>query len=53
MNNWLNDFAYHIHIAWWMFPIVGLAALFLAMITVSVQTIKAATANPVVSLRTQ
>jgi putative ABC transport system permease protein len=53
MNNWLNDFAYHIHIAWWMFPMVGLAALFLAMITVSAQTIKAAVSNPVKSLRSE
>jgi ABC-type antimicrobial peptide transport system permease subunit len=53
MNNWLNDFAYHIRISWWMFPMVGLAALFLAMITVSAQTIKAATTNPVKSLRSE
>ncbi len=53
MNNWLNDFAYHIHIAWWMFASVGLASVLLAMITVSVQTIKAAIANPVKSLRTE
>ena len=51
MNNWLNDFAYHIHLSWWMFAAVGLASILLAMITVSAQTIKTAVANPVKSLR--
>ncbi|HKB45070.1 MAG TPA: FtsX-like permease family protein, partial [Chitinophagaceae bacterium] len=53
MNNWLNDFTYHIHISLWMFVLVGLASLLLAMITVSTQTIKTAIANPVKSLRTE
>ncbi|HLK27061.1 MAG TPA: FtsX-like permease family protein, partial [Puia sp.] len=53
MNNWLNDFAYHTQISWWMVLAVGLASVLLAMITVSTQTIKAAIANPVKSLRTE
>jgi putative ABC transport system permease protein len=53
MNNWLQDFAYRIHIGWWMFLLAGLIAIVIAMITVSFQAIKAAIANPVKSLRTE
>lgn len=51
MNKWLEDFAYRIEIQWWMFALAGLAALIIALITVSSQAIKAAIANPVDSLR--
>lgn len=53
MNKWLQDFAYRIHIEWWMFLAAGLTALFIALITVSFQAIKAAIVNPVRSLRTE
>lgn len=53
MNKWLQDFAYRIHIAWWVFPVAGIAALIIALLTVSFQAIKAALANPVKSLRTE
>ena len=53
MNKWLEDFAYRIHIAWWVFPLAGIAALLIALLTVSAQAIKAALANPVKSLRTE
>lgn len=53
MNKWLEDFAYRIHIEWWVFPIAGIAALLIALLTVSFQAIKAAVANPVKSLRTE
>jgi putative ABC transport system permease protein len=53
MNKWLNDFAYRIHIGWWVFVIAGAVALFIALITVSFQAIKAAITNPVKSLRTE
>ncbi len=53
MNNWLNDFAYRIHIEWWIFLIAGAVALLIALITVSFQSIRAALANPVKSLRTE
>jgi putative ABC transport system permease protein len=53
MNKWLEDFAYRIHISWWVFPVAGLAALLIALLTVSFQAIKAALANPVKSLRTE
>ncbi len=53
MNKWLQGFAYRIHISWWVFVIAGLGALLIALITVSFQSIKAAIANPVKSLRTE
>ncbi len=53
MNKWLDNFAYRINIAWWMFVAAGLGALLIAVVTVSFQAIKAAVANPVKSLRTE
>ncbi len=53
MRNWLQDFAYRIHIAWWIFFIAAALATLIALITVSFQAIRAAVANPVVSLRTE
>ncbi|WP_028298182.1 FtsX-like permease family protein [Olivibacter sitiensis] len=51
MNKWLEDFVYHIDIQWWMFALAGLAAVAIALFTISWQAIKAAMANPVKSLR--
>jgi len=53
MNKWLQAFAYRIDIHWWMFALSGLLAIFIAMVTISFQAIKAAMANPVKSLRTE
>ena len=53
MHEWLNDFAYHIEIRWWVFLAAGIIAVFIALLTVSVRAIKAAVANPVKSLRTE
>lgn len=53
MNNWLNEYAYRIDIQWWIFVLVGLAAMCVALITISFQSIKAALANPVKSLKTE
>jgi putative ABC transport system permease protein len=53
MSKWLEDFAYRVNISWWVFAAAGFAALFIAMLTVSFQAIKAAIANPVKSLRTE
>ena len=52
-NKWLQDFAYRVGIEWWVFGIAAMAALLIAFITVSYQSIKAAIANPVKSLRTE
>ncbi len=51
MNKWLEDFAYRIDIQWWVFAVAGLAAVAIALLTVSWQAIRAAVANPVDSLR--
>jgi putative ABC transport system permease protein len=51
MNRWLQNFAYRIDLSVWIFALSGLAAFCIAFLTVSYQTIKAATANPVDSLR--
>ena len=53
MNQWLQNFAYRIDIAWWIFGIAGLGALAIALLTVSFQAIRAALANPVKSLRSE
>lgn len=53
MNKWLQDFAYHIQISWTVFVFVTILVLVLAVITMSVQSIKAAVANPVRSLRAE
>ena len=53
MNKWLESFAYHIDISWTIFLITTLMVLGLAILTMAVQTIKAALANPVKSLRTE
>lgn len=53
MNRWLQDFAYRINISWWVFALAGFIALFIAVLTVSSQAIKAALTNPVKSLRTE
>lgn len=53
MHKWLNDFAYRIAIPWWLFLLAALAAGVIAFLTISFQAIKAATANPVKSLRTE
>jgi len=53
MNKWLQDFAYKINVNWWVFVLAGIIALFIALVTVSYQSIKAAIANPVKSLRTE
>ncbi len=51
MKNWLNNYAYHVNISWWVFILAGGIALMIAVTTVGIQAIKAATANPVKSLR--
>lgn len=52
-NRWLEDFAYRVDMNWWIFISAGVGAVLIALITVSFQAIKAASANPVKSLRTE
>jgi putative ABC transport system permease protein len=53
MNNWLNDFEYHVRISPWIFVATGVVSIVLAIGTVSFQSLKAALANPVKSLRSE
>jgi putative ABC transport system permease protein len=53
MNKWLQDYAYRIDIQWWVFVVSGAGAILIAFATVSFQSIKAAIANPVKSLRSE
>jgi putative ABC transport system permease protein len=53
MSKWLLDFAFRINISWWIFLIAGVIALLIAFATISFQSIKAALANPVKSLRSE
>ena len=53
MHRWLQDFAYRIDLGWWVFALAGVAALLIALLTVSFQAVRAAMANPVQSLRSE
>ncbi|MEL6942110.1 MAG: ABC transporter permease, partial [Bacteroidota bacterium] len=53
MNQWLENFAYHIDIQWWVFALTGIGAIGVAFLTVSAQSIKAALTNPINSLRNE
>lgn len=53
MNQWLRGYQYRITISWWIFLLAGILALFIALATISFQSIKAALANPVRSLRAE
>lgn len=53
MDKWLQNFAYRIEISWWVFVTTGLAAMTIALATVSYQAMKAALADPIRALRTE
>lgn len=53
MDQWLQDFAYRIDIPWWMFGAAGAAAIAIAFLTVSYQSVRAALADPVRALRSE
>lgn len=53
MDSWLQNFAYHIDLQWWMLVMAGLASLAIALLTVSFKALNAARANPVSSLRVE
>src|SRR5580704_3760135 len=53
MYKWLETFAYRTEISWWIFLVAGIVALAIALLTVSIQTVRAALANPVKSLRSE
>jgi putative ABC transport system permease protein len=51
MNKWLENFAYKTALSWWIFALAGLTTMLIVLITISVQSWKAANSNPVESLR--
>jgi putative ABC transport system permease protein len=53
MNKWLQDFAYRTRVSWWIFLVAALTAIVIALATVGYQSLKAALANPVSSLRSE
>jgi putative ABC transport system permease protein len=53
MNRWLENFVYRVDLRWWVFAVAGVLALVIALVTISFQTVRAAVANPVKSLRTE
>ena len=53
MLNWLQNFAYRTGISWWIFVAAGISMLLLALVVLSLQTIRSAMVNPVKSLRTE
>jgi ABC-type antimicrobial peptide transport system permease subunit len=53
MEQWLGNYSYHTNIPWWLFVVVGCLSLGIALLTVGFQAIKAATANPVKSIKSE
>jgi putative ABC transport system permease protein len=53
MHKWLQDYTYHVAISWWVFISAGILTVLIALLTVSYQSIRAAIANPIRSLRTE
>jgi len=53
MRNWLQNYQYRTEIAWWIFVVTALGTMLITLATVSYQSIKAALANPVKSLKTE
>ncbi|RYY28687.1 MAG: ABC transporter permease, partial [Chitinophagaceae bacterium] len=53
MYQWLQDFSYRTDMSWWIFAVAGCLAVLIALITISFQAIRAAVANPVISLRAE
>lgn len=53
MHGWLQNYDYHADVAWWIFIITGAGAMVITLLTVSFQSIRAALANPVKSLRSE
>lgn len=53
MNSWLDGYAFRVNLEWWVFVLAGAVALIITLFTVSLQAIRAASVNPVSSLRSE
>jgi ABC-type antimicrobial peptide transport system permease subunit len=53
LHKWLENFAYRTSVSWWIFPLSGGAMIVIALLTMSIRTIRSALANPVISLKTE
>jgi len=53
MSRWLNNYTYNIGVEWWVFALVGIVIIFITLLTVSSQAIKAALSNPVKNIKTE
>lgn len=53
MNRWLQDFAYRTSLSWWVFALTGFAMMIITLLTLSLQIVRSASANPVVALRSE
>jgi putative ABC transport system permease protein len=53
MHQWLQNYSYRTDISWWVFALAGISAIIITIMTVSFQSIKAAMANPVKSLKAE
>jgi len=53
LDKWLQNFVYRTELSWWIFPLAGLVTLLIALLTVGIQTVRAALANPVMALRSE
>jgi len=51
MKLWLNKFAYKTELSWWIFAMAGISAVFIAILTISLQSWRTATKNPIEALR--
>ena len=53
LHRWLENYAYRIEMTWWIFLLAGVVAMLVATLTIALQTVRAALANPVKSLRSE
>jgi len=53
LTKWLDNFAYRAPVNWWIFPLAGISMIAIALLTMSIRTIRSAMANPVTSLRSE
>ncbi|HYC29587.1 MAG TPA: hypothetical protein VEB42_12230, partial [Chitinophagaceae bacterium] len=53
ISRWLQNFTYKIPVEWWVFVVAGLLTVLIAFVTISLQAVKTAMANPVKNLRTE